>query len=197
MAAYLEELVRQGGGAVEIQRGALAARFGCAPSQVNYVLATRFTLDRGYVLESRPGQGGYIRVRVLSRMEWRLLMPASVRWWDVNDAGESGPAPDDVPDEMALSEDEARQVTRELRAAGLITEREAAMLRLMLSREVLGIRLPERDRLRARLVRAAILAFTPAAGALREPLVGARPPGTRGEPPERAGHHRRRMTDDV
>lgn len=163
MAAYLEELVRQGGGAVEIQRGALAARFGCAPSQVNYVLATRFTLDRGYVLESRPGQGGYIRVRVLSRMEWRLLMPQSV-WWEADERSGGGPAraPSETG-ELALSEDEAMALTQELRAAGLITEREATMLRRMLSREVLRIGLPERDRLRARLVRAAILAFTPGA----------------------------------
>ncbi len=173
MAAYLEELVRQGGGAVEIQRGALAARFGCAPSQVNYVLATRFTLDRGYVLESRSGQGGYIRVRVLSVAEWRLLMPQAARF-DPDETGAANPARSRRPvPEMALSQDEALEVTRELRQAGLITEREAGMLRFMLTREVLGVPLPERDRLRARLVRAAVLALMPGVPGAMRPGAGA------------------------
>lgn len=172
MAVYLEELVRQGGGAVEIQRGALAARFGCAPSQVNYVLATRFTLDRGYVLESRPGQGGYIRVRFLSGLEWQLLMPETVRF-----GVQEGSASNDrrgAVEGMTLTQEEALGVTQELRQAGLITEREASMLRIMMNREVLGIPLPERDRLRARLVRAALVGLMPgeSPAAHRRPPVG-------------------------
>ncbi len=47
---------------IELRRNELAAHFGCAPSQINYVLATRFTPDHGYVIESRRGGGGYIRI---------------------------------------------------------------------------------------------------------------------------------------
>ena len=47
---------------IELQRNELAHYFSCAPSQINYVLATRFNLDRGYAIESRRGGGGYIRV---------------------------------------------------------------------------------------------------------------------------------------
>ncbi len=47
---------------LEIQRRALALLFRCAPSQINYVLATRFTPARGYLVESRRGGGGYIRI---------------------------------------------------------------------------------------------------------------------------------------
>ena len=47
---------------LEIQRRQLAALFGCAPSQINYVLETRFTISRGYCVESRRGEGGYIRI---------------------------------------------------------------------------------------------------------------------------------------
>ena len=47
---------------IELQRNVLAHYFSCAPSQINYVLATRFNLDRGYAIESRRGGGGYIRV---------------------------------------------------------------------------------------------------------------------------------------
>lgn len=47
---------------VELQRNELAQHFGCAPSQINYVLSTRFTRDHGYLIESRRGGGGYIRI---------------------------------------------------------------------------------------------------------------------------------------
>jgi len=47
---------------LEIQRNELANQFGCAPSQINYVLMTRFTVDRGYYIESKRGGGGSIRI---------------------------------------------------------------------------------------------------------------------------------------
>ena len=47
---------------IELKRNELAEYFGCAPSQINYVLATRFTTDHGYVIESKRGGGGYIRI---------------------------------------------------------------------------------------------------------------------------------------
>jgi transcriptional regulator CtsR len=47
---------------VDIQRNILAQRFQCAPSQINYVLTTRFNNDKGYIVESRRGGGGYVRI---------------------------------------------------------------------------------------------------------------------------------------
>lgn len=47
---------------VDISRNELASFFSCAPSQINYVLETRFTVDRGFVKESRRGGGGYIKI---------------------------------------------------------------------------------------------------------------------------------------
>lgn len=47
---------------IEIQRNELAERFDCAPSQINYVLTTRFTPYKGYYIESRRGGGGYIKI---------------------------------------------------------------------------------------------------------------------------------------
>ena len=49
-------------GVIEISRNELADFFTCAPSQINYVLETRFTLDRGFIVESRRGGGGFIRI---------------------------------------------------------------------------------------------------------------------------------------
>ena len=51
------------GGTVEIQRNELAQTVGCVPSQINYVIASRFTPEQGYIVESRRGGGGYIRIR--------------------------------------------------------------------------------------------------------------------------------------
>ncbi len=53
---------------IVINRNELADYFSCAPSQINYVLATRFTLDRGYVIQSRRGGGGYVTlIRISDR----------------------------------------------------------------------------------------------------------------------------------
>ena len=50
-------------GTIEIQRNELAQTIGCVPSQINYVIASRFTPEQGYIVESRRGGGGYIRIR--------------------------------------------------------------------------------------------------------------------------------------
>lgn len=49
-------------GQVDISRNELASFFSCAPSQINYVLSTRFTIDRGYLIESQRGGGGFIKI---------------------------------------------------------------------------------------------------------------------------------------
>ena len=48
-----------------IQRNELADQFRCAPSQINYVLTTRFTYERGYLIESKRGGGGHIAIKQL------------------------------------------------------------------------------------------------------------------------------------
>ena len=59
---FIKGLMSEYEGRIELQRNELAQHFNCAPSQINYVLATRFTPDKGYIIESRRGGGGYIRV---------------------------------------------------------------------------------------------------------------------------------------
>lgn len=59
---FLNELIFESGGVVEIQRSKISDYFNCAPSQINYVLTTRFTPFKGYFVESRRGGGGYIRI---------------------------------------------------------------------------------------------------------------------------------------
>lgn len=60
---YLKKILDQAAeGYVILQRGVLAEEFSCAPSQINYVLETRFSVERGYLVESRRGGGGYLRI---------------------------------------------------------------------------------------------------------------------------------------
>lgn len=60
---FIKELLGESKGrAVEIQRNELASFFDCAPSQINYVLSTRFSVEKGYSVESRRGGGGHIRI---------------------------------------------------------------------------------------------------------------------------------------
>ncbi|CDI50851.1 CtsR family transcriptional regulator [Clostridium tetani] len=58
---------------LQIQRNELAQQFRCAPSQINYVLTTRFTADKGYYIESRRGGGGYIIIRYTAFNDYKEL----------------------------------------------------------------------------------------------------------------------------
>lgn len=60
---YLKSVLSDADGIVEIQRSKIASLFDCVPSQINYVINTRFTLQHGYRVESKRGGGGYIRIR--------------------------------------------------------------------------------------------------------------------------------------
>ena len=62
IADFINQLLDEDSTA-EVQRSELASRFNCVPSQINYVISTRFSPERGYVVESRRGGGGYIRIR--------------------------------------------------------------------------------------------------------------------------------------
>jgi len=74
IADFIGQLLQESGGLAELQRAELANRFHCVPSQINYVIATRFSPERGYVVESRRGGGGYIRIRRVQFDPARLMM---------------------------------------------------------------------------------------------------------------------------
>ena len=62
----IEQMLKENGGELELQRNKLAVKVGCVPSQINYVLTSRFNSDRGYIVESRRGGGGYIKITKVS-----------------------------------------------------------------------------------------------------------------------------------
>lgn len=62
IAGFINDVLSQTNGTAELQRAELANRFNCVPSQINYVISTRFSPEHGYIVESRRGGGGYIRI---------------------------------------------------------------------------------------------------------------------------------------
>src|SRR5699024_10740620 len=134
--AYLKEVLKtQGDALVEIKRNEMANHFECVPSQINYVINTRFTLERGYLIESKRGGGGYIRI---IRIEHR---------------GESHRIDDIITIiNPVLSQEVDENVLERLRNKEIITEREEKIILSAIDRETLAVELPYRDKLRARIL---------------------------------------------
>ena len=74
IARFIRDALESAGGIAELQRAALAEMFGCVPSQINYVITTRFSPEHGYVVESRRGGGGYIRITRVRTSPRALIM---------------------------------------------------------------------------------------------------------------------------
>lgn len=75
IASFLQDsLDTAENGVLEVQRSNLAQRFNCVPSQINYVMSTRFSPERGYIVESRRGGNGYIRITRVRVDRETLLM---------------------------------------------------------------------------------------------------------------------------
>ncbi len=74
VANYILQLLQEANGTAEIQRNELAGFLGCVPSQINYVLTSRFTPEQGYLVESRRGGGGYIRITRLQVSKPDMIM---------------------------------------------------------------------------------------------------------------------------
>lgn len=128
-----EQLARHG--FCEVQRWELAQHFGCVPSQITYVLATRFRVEQGYLVESRRGGGGHIRIRFLTPV-----------------AGGEGREDPGAP----IGEQEGDRILERMATAGVLTLRERRLLDRLLRDRVLGQMQEERDRLRGRLLRAVL-----------------------------------------
>lgn len=140
---FIKEMMADEATEVELKRNELAEYFGCAPSQINYVLATRFTADDGYVTESRRGGGGYIRiVRVVETGAQRLLYLINERIGD------------------AIGEAEAARLIGQLVQQRMITEGEGAVMRAAVSAQALGVPVDEgvKAALRAKVLKTMLIA---------------------------------------
>ena len=128
---------------IEIQRNELAEFFNCVPSQINYVLGTRFTPTQGYLVESRRGGGGYIRI---AKISWDVFPHYVLR--NVYTDIDSG-----------LEQWEAEGILKRFYEEELITGREYNILKAVISRETLAINLPERDLIRSKIIQAVVTAL--------------------------------------
>ncbi|HLR61767.1 MAG TPA: CtsR family transcriptional regulator [Lentibacillus sp.] len=120
---------------VDIKRSELAEEFQCVPSQINYVIKTRFTVEKGYIVESKRGGGGYIRIIRIKHQDKAALIDDII--------GMINPS---------ASQQAALDVLERLIEEELVTEREAKIMLSAINRETLAFQLPLRDEIRARIL---------------------------------------------
>lgn len=131
---YIKELLAEDS-EVQIKRNDLASRFNCVPSQINYVIATRFTNQHGFIVESRRGGGGGITIRrtMLTKNDYLSQL--------INSIGNY------------LKQNEAYSYIKTLYEYNIITEREANIMFAALSDNTLGMGNELKDILRARILK--------------------------------------------
>ena len=111
IAGFIQEALDEtDGGVVELQRGDLAQRFNCVPSQINYVMSTRFSPEHGYIVESRRGGGGYIRITRVRTDRKTLLMHVINSIGDTLDAASGRAIVQNLVDSEAISAEAGRSL---------------------------------------------------------------------------------------
>lgn len=129
-------LAEEAAGVVEIQRNLLSEYFHCVPSQINYVLSTRFTPVQGYMVETRRGGGGYVRIVSLQLDDDSDLQDALTEAVGVR-----------------LSQSDCEGLTAYLYQQGIITQREMLLFNSMLKDRVMaGMEKTQRDTMRASMM---------------------------------------------
>lgn len=138
---FIKEMMAEEDGTIELKRNELASRFGCVPSQINYVISTRFSPERGYVVESRRGGGGYIKIqRVMPK-------PGNQMMHVVNAIGDY------------VSYSAAAAIVRNCYDYDLITEKEARIILAAITEKSMPIEQPQQDALRARMLKNILVAI--------------------------------------
>ncbi|HHY71821.1 MAG TPA: CtsR family transcriptional regulator [Bacillus bacterium] len=121
---------------VEIKRNEIAEKFQCVPSQINYVINTRFTIEKGYIVESKRGGGGYIRIIKVETDDHAELIDQMLEL---------------IP--IRISQSTADILVERLLEEKAISQREAKLLLSAIDRNVLLIDLPVRDELRSKILK--------------------------------------------
>ncbi len=142
VAQYIMEMLEETGGNAEIQRNELAGNLGCVPSQINYVITSRFTPEQGYIVESRRGGGGYIRITRVKTDKGTALMHI------INSIGAS------------LDKSSGEIMIKNMYSQSIIDERIAKLLISAMSERVFAdIPQEQRNMLRARIMKNMLLSL--------------------------------------
>jgi len=138
---YLKRIIElDDKGHIEIKRSELADKFQCVPSQINYVINTRFTVEKGYLVESKRGGGGYIRI-------FRVKPSSKVELIDhLIKQIENG-----------ATQNMAEDIIYRLLEEEVIREKEARLMLAAVNRNTLKLQLPTRDELRSAILKAMLL----------------------------------------
>lgn len=139
--AFIDELLKDTSDDwLELGRNELASLFGCAPSQINYVISTRFGPENGYSVESRRGGGGYLRIRQI-KYEDGIIMRT------IKSIGDS------------IDEKTARACISGLVRQGAADERVAAVMQSGVSDSAIAVPAPMRDEVRAGILKSMLAAL--------------------------------------
>ncbi|AYW47625.1 CtsR family transcriptional regulator [Tetragenococcus osmophilus] len=117
--AYLKKILEESE-TIEIRRAEMADLFNCVPSQINYVINTRFTVQRGYTVESKRGGGGYIRIEKVQISNYQQFLEQVNELFD-----------------QTLSEKDAVAIIQKLYEEGVLSKREGNLLLVTISKVVL------------------------------------------------------------
>lgn len=138
---YIKQILNSGN-VIELKRNELAEKFQCVPSQINYVLKTRFSVESGYIVESKRGGGGYIRVikvRLNTDVELIDEMMSLIN--------------------LRMTQNMAQSMIIRLLEEEIINKREAKLMLSAIDRSVLDLSIPVRDEVRANILRAMLQAL--------------------------------------
>lgn len=134
--AHLKEVIESNEhNMIEIKRSEIADQFSCVPSQINYVINTRFTPEKGYHVESKRGGGGYIRIQRVMPNSKNTLIDELIQL-----------VKPEVSQRVAVS------VIERLFESEYISMREARLMVSAIDRDILAFKLPLRDELRSRIL---------------------------------------------
>jgi len=133
---YLKKILQaRGSDAIEIKRSEIANQFQCVPSQINYVIKTRFTEEKGYNVESKRGGGGYIRIVRLRHQDQSKLLDEIIEMV-----------------QPVVTQRAALDVLERLLEEEIVTKREAKIMLSAIDRSTLAFQLPLRDEVRSRVL---------------------------------------------
>ena len=136
---FIKDLFDDENKAIEIQRNELAEHFNWVPSQINYVISTRFKPSQGYYVESRRGGGGHITIKKVNNTKDDYIMHI------INNIGQN------------LSSNEVDILISDFLSYNIIDKKEAKLLKVATSDNVLGLPKNIKDEVRARIFKNMLL----------------------------------------